>query len=81
MVGHLTTNDSRRSRTGIDAPVIRAHSRDEVDKSSETTVKDLMWEIVLVTTNSFIHEGFMDNNVDEVEEKINFQTATRSIIV
>ena len=40
-----------------------------------------MWEIVLVTTNSFIHEGFMDNNVDEVEEKINFQTATRSIIV
>ena len=81
MVGHLTTNDSRRSRTGIDAPVIRVHSRDEGDKSLETTGKDLLCEIVIVTTNSFIHAGFMDNNVDEVEEKINFKTATRSIIV
>ena len=69
------------SKTGIHAPVIRAHARDEVDISLETKGKIIMFENVIVITNSLIRAGFMDDNVNEVEEEKNFQTAIRSIII
>ena len=79
MVGQLKTPHCH-AKTGKHATVIRGHSRDKVDESLENKGK-LLCEIVIVTSKSFIHAGFMDNNVDEVEEKMNFQTTTRSIII